>query len=256
MTILCYHAVQPGWNSPMSVEPPAFAQHVGWLARRRTVLPLRAVVDRLDRSGRPPRGTAALTFDDGFRDFRTHAWPALARLGLPATVFLVAETLTAAGRRVDWVDTPPAHELETLDRDEVRELQAEGVTFASHSWSHADLTRLGYADCVSDLRESRELLEELLGHPVTMLAYPRGRHDATVRAAAERAGYTHAFTLPEGREPVGPYAVPRVGVYHGNGVGTLRLKASRPYLGARTGAAYEVAHRVRRTTETAGTWRR
>lgn len=256
MTILCYHAVQPGWTSPMSVEPPAFAQHARWLARRRTVLPLDQAVDRIDRSGRLPRRSAALTFDDGFRDFRTHAWPVLAELGLPATVFLVAETLTPGGRRVDWVDTPPAHELETLDRDEVRDLQAAGVDFASHSWCHADLTRLGYAECVRDLRDSRELLEDLLGHRVTLLAYPRGRHDATVRAAAERAGYTHAFTLPERREPVGRYAVPRVGLYQGNGVGTLRVKVSRPYLDARTGAAYEVAHRVRRTTETAGAWRR
>lgn len=256
MTILCYHAVQPGWSSPLAVDPSVFARHCRWLARRRTVLPLDEAVQRLNGSGRLPRGSAALTFDDGFRDFRTDAWPALARAGLPATVFLVAQTLTAAGQRVDWVDTPPAHELETLDVDDVRELQAEGVRFASHSWSHADLTRLGHDECVRDLRESRELLEDLLRHPVAMLAYPRGRHDERVRSAAERAGYSYAFALPERREPVGRYALPRVGLYHGNGIGTLRVKAARPYLNARTGPAYEVALRVRRTREAVGAWRR
>ncbi|HEX6248378.1 MAG TPA: polysaccharide deacetylase family protein [Nocardioidaceae bacterium] len=255
MTILCYHSVTPGWTSPLAVAPEHFAEHCAWLARRRTVVPLDRAVASLDASGRLPHGVAALTFDDGFRDFHTYAFPVLARYGLPATVFLVAQTLTEHGQRVDWVDTPPAEELQTLDLEQVREMQSAGVGFASHSWSHADLTTLGFDACVRDLRDSRELLESLLGHRVRFLAYPRGRHDATVRAAAERAGYTHAFTLPESRESSGPYAIPRVGLYHGNGVGALRVKAARPYLRVRTGPAYELARRVRRRTEVAVPWR-
>lgn len=248
MTILCYHAVEPDWTSPMSVAPEDFAAHCAWLAERRAVVPLLEGVRRLDRSGRLPRGTAALTFDDGFSSLYEHALPVLARHALPATVFLVAQTLTQSGQRVDWVDTPPTYELETLDIDQVREMQAAGVRFESHSFSHADLTTLSFEDCVRDLRESRELLESLLGHPVTLLAYPRGRHNHAVRSAAQRAGYSHAFTLPEAKEPSGPYAVPRVGVYHGNSLMELRMKSARPYLGLRTGPAYELLRRGRRAT--------
>ena len=252
MTILCYHAVEPGWTAPMSLEPADLASHCAWLARRKTVVPLQQAVDRLDRSGRLPRGLTALTFDDGFSSVHQHAWPQLSRHGLPATVFLVAQTLTPSGRPVDWVDRPPAHPLRTLTLDQVREMQATGVSFESHSYAHTDLTTLSFADCVQDLRTSRELLESLLGHPVRLLAYPRGRHDEGVRSAARRAGYTHAFTLPERREPVGPYAVPRVGLYYGNGVRALRLKSARPYLRLRTGAAHQLARRVRRTTGAGG----
>ena len=35
---------------------------------------------------------------------------------------------------------------------------------------------------------------------MTLLAYPRGLHDARVREAAAAAGYTHAFALPETAE--------------------------------------------------------
>ncbi len=237
MTILCYHAVQPRWTAPMSMEPEAFAQHAAWLARRRTVLPLAHAVGRLDAAGRLPGRGVVLTFDDGFSSLYEHAFPVLLQHRLPATVFLVGKPLAEEGTDVDWVDRPPQDRLTTLDPDHIREMQRHGISFESHSYAHADLTTLSYADCVRDLRSSRELLESLLGHPVRLLAYPRGRHNADVRAAAERAGYSHAFALPEGREEAGRYAVPRVGVYHDNTVSHLRVKLARPYLAVRTSRA-------------------
>ncbi len=246
MTILCYHDVQPGWTSPMAVDPQSFAEHCAWLSSRKTVLPLREAIHRLDRSGRLPRGQAAITFDDGFLGLSNHALPVLVRYRLPATIFLVAETLTEAGRPVDWVDTPPAGGLTTLSREQVLEMQEAGVSFESHSFAHLDLTRLGFRDCVRDLKDSREVLESLLGRSVRLLAYPRGRHDEDVRAAASRAGYTNAFTLPEGKERPGPYAIPRVGIFGGNGVASVRLKSARPYLPVRTGRAYRYTHHLRR----------
>jgi peptidoglycan/xylan/chitin deacetylase (PgdA/CDA1 family) len=246
MTVLCYHAVNPGWDSPISMHPEAFAEHAAWLDAHRTVLPLGQAVRHLDVRGRLPRGTVALTFDDGFASVHDHAWPHLARLGLPATVFLVARTLTNAGQEVDWIDTPPPYETQTLTVDQVLQMQEDGVAFESHSSTHADLTRLSHAECLADLRDSRELLETVLGRPVRLLAYPRGRHAPHVRDAARKAGYTHAFALPEGPEPSGPYSLPRVGLYRGNGVRELRMKVTPGYLAVRTGRAFGVARRARR----------
>lgn len=246
MTILCYHAVDPSWSSPLAVEPAVFRRQCELLSRRRTVLPLEDAVTRLDRHGRLPRGFTALTFDDGFASLYEHALPVLTRLRLPATVFLVAETLVGDGREVDWVDTPPAppRRLETLEVAQVREMQAAGVRFASHSYSHHDLTALAYEECVRDLTRSREVLEDLLGQRVPFLAYPRGRNDATVRAAAERAGYSHSFTLPEGPEPAGPHGVPRVGVYPGNGPRAVLAKSDPAYLRLRLGPLYRPLRRA------------
>lgn len=255
MTILCYHEVRPGWASPLATDPGSFAEHCAWLATHKTVLPLVQAVGRLDRSGRLPVGETALTFDDGFRGLYDHAFAELRRTGLPATVFLVARTLTPDGRPPDWVDTPPApseaQQLETLSVDQVHEMQEAGIGFGSHSYTHADLTRLTFEECVRDLRDSRLLLESLLGGPVPLLAYPRGRHNAVVRLAAERAGYSHAFTLPERREAAGPYAVPRVGLYHGNSLSDLRVKSARAYLPVRTAPAYQLARAAARTARRA-----
>jgi peptidoglycan/xylan/chitin deacetylase (PgdA/CDA1 family) len=187
-----------------------------------------------------------MTFDDGFTGVLEHALPVIRQYRLPVTVFLVAQTLTDEGLPVHWVRTPPAWTIETLTRDQVLELRDAGVDLQSHSWAHRDLPDLGYDACVDDLRQSRELLEDLLGDRVTHLAYPRGLHDAQVRRAAEQAGYSHAYSLPEGRESVGPYAVPRVGINRGNGVATLAVKSARPYLPVRHGPAGAAARRVAR----------
>jgi peptidoglycan/xylan/chitin deacetylase (PgdA/CDA1 family) len=215
------------------MRPPEFAAHAAWLARRRTVVPLSDAVPRLDRQGRLPRRMAALTFDDGFSGVLEHALPEVQRHGLPMTVFLVAQTLTEEGLGAWWVRTPPSWPLTTLTVDEVLHLRDLGVDLQSHSWAHHDLPELDADACETDLRRSREFLEDLLHQPVPYLAYPRGLHDDGVRRAARRAGYSHAFALPEAAERVDEYAVPRVGIHRGNSTRTLAVKARRRYLDVR-----------------------
>ena len=252
MTILCYHSVDPAWESPLAMRPTEFEAHCRWLARHRSVVPLADAVTKLDRSGRLPRGLAAMTFDDGFSGVLEHALPVIRRYALPVTVFLVAQTLTDEGLSAHWVRTPPPWSIATLTRDQVQEMQALGVDFQSHSWAHLDLPTLGYDGCVDDLRRSRDLLEDLLGRSVTHLAYPRGLHDEQVRRAAEKAGYSHAYSLPEASERPGPYAVPRVGINRGNGVSTLAVKSARAYLPTRHGPVGAVARRASRLLRSRG----
>lgn len=244
MTILCYHSVDPDWESPLAVTPSAFGEQVVWLASHRRVVDLPATVGSLGGTGRLPKGAVALTFDDGFEEIHRHALPVLIRHGVPATVFLVAGTLTDEDRPVDWVEDPPARPLRTLSREQVLEMHEAGVAFGSHSYAHRDLVELSEEECERDLRDSREVLGDLLGAPVELLAYPRGLHDARVRSAARAAGFRYAFSLPERREPAGPLAIPRVGVYRGNEGARFRLKMSRWYLTARTSPLYSAIRRV------------
>ena len=245
MIVLCYHAVDEDWVSALSVPPAAFTAHCKWLSSNRRVIGLTEAVQANERE-RVTRGTTVLTFDDGFSSLYDHALPILKQYRLPATVFLVAATLTAQGKAVDWVDYPPSYPLRTLNLDQIREMQHAGMTFGSHSWSHRNLTELSDHECRNDLSDSRELLEELLGQRVRFLAYPRGLHDARVRRLAEDVGYTHGFSLPESREPRGPYAFPRVGVYPHDTSATLRAKTSRWYVSARMSRGFPALRRATR----------
>ncbi len=238
VTILCYHAVDDSWKSTLVVSPTDFAAQCEWLALKRRVVPLREAAGLFESNGRLPGGRTALTFDDGFEGLLEHALPSLERHGLPATIFVVAETLGEDGRTVDWVDDAPTPPPTTLSLDQILEMKARGVSFMSHTYSHHDLTTLDEGDCVNDLKRSRELLEDVLHESVPYLAYPRGRHNAMVRRAASAAGYSQAFSLPEQREPVGPYAIPRAGIYPGNGLPSLRTKTSSRYLSFRMNRIY------------------
>lgn len=237
MSILCYHSVDPAWRSPLAVTPEEFDRQCAWLARNRRVVDVERATSMLDRRFTLPRGTVAITFDDGFAGLAAHAAPILRKHGLPAMVFLVAGTLSDSPRRYEWVEGEPPPEPGTLSLDQVLEMQQSGIAFGSHSMNHRDLTHLSDAECADDLSGSRQLLGDLLGRPSRFLAYPGGRHDERVRRIAARAGYEAAFTLPEKPEPSGRHAIPRVGIYPGNGEWTLRIKDARWYLPLRTSPA-------------------
>jgi peptidoglycan/xylan/chitin deacetylase (PgdA/CDA1 family) len=237
MAVLCYHAVCDDWASPISVRAESFAEQCAWLARRRRVVSAHALAEGIV-TGRRMAHATAITFDDGFADFMTGALPSLLRHALPVTMFVVAATTLPGRGGADWLvpqpETPPA----TLTAQEVKDLQEQGVTIGSHSWAHHDLRRLGESECVRDLRDSRECLEDLIGASVPTLAYPYGFHAPHVRRAAGAAGYRFAFSLPQGPESTDRLAVPRAGIYRDNGVMGLRVKSTRFYLSARSHPIY------------------
>jgi peptidoglycan/xylan/chitin deacetylase (PgdA/CDA1 family)/CelD/BcsL family acetyltransferase involved in cellulose biosynthesis len=88
-----------------------------------------------------------------------------------------------------------------LDWDSAGELVRRGFSVGGHSMDHAILSRESAEAQVTDLTESRALLEGELGVVVDLLAYPNGRsldYDARTIDAARRAGYTHALTARAG----------------------------------------------------------
>ncbi|WP_300016106.1 polysaccharide deacetylase family protein [Pseudonocardia sp.] len=239
MSILCYHSVASGWDDPVSVEPADFERQCAVIRRRGGTVPLSSVVDRLAARGATPRGSTVLTFDDGFADYAEHAVPIMERHGLTATMYIVAGSVTGSGVSVDWITgLDPADAPPLLTPEQIRDLHARGWDIGSHSMAHRDLPTLSEAECLADLRDSRDLLSDLLGAAVSTLAYPFGHHAPHVRRAAERAGYTVALALPDGPEEAGAFAVPRIGVYRGNPEWKFRVKTSEWYLRTRTSATY------------------
>ncbi|MEX0984523.1 MAG: polysaccharide deacetylase family protein [Actinomycetota bacterium] len=242
MAVLTYHAVDPEWSAPLSVGPDQFRRHLDWIGDNRRVV---ALEETLTRRGHLAHHEVAITFDDGFTSVAKHALPALRDRGMRATIFLVGKMLDGSGGTIDWVDRPPGHPLAVLDPAVIRELHDEGVEFGSHSYAHRDLTTLGFAACVEDLRRGRDVLQEILGKEVTMLAYPFGRHDAHVRRAAAEAGFTWAFAMAMPPRAHASLAIPRVGIYPNDDLARLRMKTHSWYGRMRSSAIYPALHRIR-----------
>ncbi len=98
--ILRYHAVAPdeaplpAYAGPdITIPRGLFAAQMRFLARAYTPVPLSTIVDAVGRGEAPPAGTVAITLDDGYADNYHHAFPVLQALRLPATVYVVTETL-------------------------------------------------------------------------------------------------------------------------------------------------------------------
>jgi peptidoglycan/xylan/chitin deacetylase (PgdA/CDA1 family) len=199
LPILMYHRVAPTGSAAMTryrVSPEAFEQQLGYLREAGyysvSLEEWRAAVE----AKKPLAGRAVLiTFDDGYRDFLTDAWPRLRRYGFKATVFLVTD---AVGRSNAW-DGGYGEEVPLLGWEELHRLGDEGVEFGSHSASHRFLTALSPADVVREGVRSRAILERRLGLPINAFAYPYGDADPVVRHLIGACGYIFGLSCRPGR---------------------------------------------------------
>jgi len=191
---------------------------------------------------------ATLTFDDGYEGVFEHAWPLLRELGLPATVFVVAER--PEHREGFWWDNPEiARRVTPAGRERwLRELKGDGEGIASalsvmtatllptshrpagwgaiaaaaaqgleigvHSATHRTLPQLDNAELERELIASREVIQARAGASPVLFAYPYGIWDARVRHAVRCAGYVGAVSLDYGlvRRDADPWALHRVNV--------------------------------------------
>ena len=100
--ILVYHRVNDE-NDPIFPGVPirAFAEQMEYVAEHYTVCSLDETVERI-RSDDVLDKLLTITFDDGYRDNYTHAFPILNRIGLPATIFLASDAIDSG--RMLWHD--------------------------------------------------------------------------------------------------------------------------------------------------------
>jgi peptidoglycan/xylan/chitin deacetylase (PgdA/CDA1 family) len=137
----------------------------------------------------PPENVTSrvfLTFDDGFLNFYSQALPVCERHDIKVTIFCVAGFL---GKSSSWDALPKQSHLTVA---QIREISLLGHEIGSHTLSHANLTLLSEKDLFMELSESKKILEEITGKPVTSLSFPFGRVNRRVWDAAKQVGFTAA----------------------------------------------------------------
>ena len=135
-----------------------------------------------------PQKAVVLTFDDGYRAFKDHAYPVLKELGFTATLFIYTDWVGAGRGALSWTD--------------LRELAAEGFDIQGHSKTHADLRRAAgeteaqYARRMqAELEQPQELFNRNLGRRTQVLAYPYGRWEEGLLPKVKEYGYVAAFSV-------------------------------------------------------------
>jgi peptidoglycan/xylan/chitin deacetylase (PgdA/CDA1 family) len=126
-----------------------------------------------------PSKPVVITFDDGYADLYTTAYPTLAAHGFKAVAYIVSGFVGQPGY---------------VTASQLLQMDHNGIEIASHTVNHADLARTAPAEVMHQLVDSRHWLERLLDHPVLDFAYPSGQFNSNVVAEVRAAGYSTAVT--------------------------------------------------------------
>ncbi len=193
--VLTFHSLDNS-GSVISCRPDLFRRQMEELAASGIpVVPLANIQQR--------PGALALTFDDGFGNFLDHALPVLTEFNLPATVFVVSGY---CGQSNNWPSQPvSAPRMQLMSWGDLRTIP-KLISIGAHTVTHPNLSILTPNEVWDELQNSRLAIEERLGGAVASLAYPYGRFNGAISAAARNlfsVGCTTALRMVSlGSDPI------------------------------------------------------
>lgn len=196
----------------LTVSPAHFEQQVKYLVDNGFTFLLAREVEEAARQHRSlPEKAVVLTMDDGYKDNFDCAFPILQKYNVPATIFLVTDTVNT-DTHLSW--------------ENVLIMQKQQVGYGSHTVHHYDLPGLTPTEVEYELRESKRVLESRLVEKITAVAYPSGQYNRMVAEKAREVGYLAGWK--KGGGPVQPgmdrYLLPRVRVNGGTTMKDFKRK--------------------------------
>jgi peptidoglycan/xylan/chitin deacetylase (PgdA/CDA1 family) len=156
----------------LTVSVRMFEEYCRFFKRHFTVVSLGELVGKLERGATLNR-ELAITFDDGYEDNFENAAPVLEKLGLPATFFIVTQWMGTDV--VPWWDKQQGVRHPWMTWEQVRTLQQRGFEVGAHTRTHVDLGSVNAVEASEEIAGARRELEQHLGVPVDLFAYPYGR---------------------------------------------------------------------------------
>ena len=199
--VLNYHQIKDG-TSYLSVHVNDFDAQMNYLVNQGYIaITPDALLSALEGELQLPPKPVLITFDDGYIDNYTNAFPILQKYGLRATIFIIPAFVGKEGY-MNW--------------EQLQEMENGGITMQSHTLNHIALEELPDDGIRAELLNSKILLEERLGHAVDFLAYPTGTYNLHIAGIAQDAGYKGAFTIKYGVVDRGSnaFALERVPIFN------------------------------------------
>jgi len=133
---------------------------------------------------------AAVTFDDGFKNFYECALPELIKRGIPATVFVVSDVI---GKTFG----PAGYPEDVMSLEQIRALPENLVTIGSHTMTHPFLPSINLEEAKKEIALSRAKLEQQLHRSIELFSFPYGGFNQKLVEICREAGYRRVFsTLP------------------------------------------------------------
>lgn len=119
------------------------------------------------------------TFDDGGMSSYTIIAPILEKFNIRGIFFIVTGSIGTLG---------------FMSREQIVELDRRGHTIGSHSHTHRRLSSIPREEVYNEWKKSKDILEAIVGHDVTIASIPNGYQSDFVLSEAVRSGYTDMYT--------------------------------------------------------------
>ena len=185
--ILLYHHVaslhsgaskaQKRWT----ISPERFDGQMRWLAGHGFHPVTMAQLSAHLKRGQPlPFKPIAISFDDGWKDQYSTAYPILKKYSFLGTFFINTDSVGHSAY-MNW--------------DQVREMSASGMDIESHSCTHPRLLSLSPDQAWQEINDSKKALESRLHKPVTVFSYPYGSYSDKIISMVKDAGFEAAVTV-------------------------------------------------------------
>ncbi|WP_430742560.1 polysaccharide deacetylase family protein [Bacillus atrophaeus] len=201
LPILMYHSISTG-NS-LRVPREEFQAHMKWLHDNgyQTLSPEEAYI-MLTEDKKPSEKCVLITFDDGYTDNYTKAYPVLKKYGMRATIFMIG---TSIGHK------------HHLTEGQMKEMAENGVSIESHTIHHLELSGLTAEQQHSEMADSKKLFDHMFHQKTSIISYPVGRYNEDTLKKAEETGYQMGVTTEPGAasRDQGLYSLHRVRISPG-----------------------------------------
>jgi len=200
--VLMYHSIHTIPGNSLGVPVKQFSEELEWLRHQHYhALSLEEFYQALAEKAPIPDKPILFTFDDGYSDNYTEAWPILRQNGFKATFFIITNSVGAG--MMNW--------------DQLNDLSHAGNSIGSHTVHHLDLTKLSYKQQESELTISKQELEHHLGISVQAICFPSGQYNQTTLQLLSKLEYRLGFTTHSGKVHFGdnPMILKRVRISGG-----------------------------------------
>lgn len=193
--ILYYHSIDYEKGNELRLPKEKFREQMQYLKDNNyTTLTLSELYEFIQNNKPIPEKSVVITFDDGYEDNYTNAFPILKEFGFKAAVFMISCNVDST-------------QFKVLKSTELKEMEENGVEIESHTVNHDKLSELDYNNQLKTLKDSKEFLGKVLNKKIDYICYPYGMFNKDTIKASKEAGYIMGFTT------VGGWADKNDGIY-------------------------------------------
>lgn len=224
--ILIYHQVGAGLGRQMEVTAEAFTWQLRWLAANREVVSLDSAIERWHEPDAD--GLVVLTFDDGYRDVYTTAFPLLHERNMPFTLYLSTE----------MIESGSVGDAVPLQWRQIEAMSDSGLlTVGSHTHTHRDLRLASEEETLWEVETSNSVIDRRLGLRPRHFAYPWGYWSGSAHEVVSRAYETAVLGAPRSRTRFDPHMIHRF---------PIQLSDGKAFFGHRVRGGLLLEERIRR----------